>query len=192
VAIGWAFFVRGGLDTAPAPLGALVSRGYWGLLLSLAVASLMVWVCALYVRAARTEGHAVTPPPNTTFETKDGRSMLMTWGSTIVFALTFLGAIAVFGVRYGDSRIHAWDARSPLADGFVSSRLDALRRGCPHQPCFSVAPRIDDAGKPLAGVVEYVPYLSDGVLPLAALPAAMGVVYLLVVVAGRRSPLPAQ
>ncbi|MCJ2117020.1 hypothetical protein MKK65_10635 [Methylobacterium sp. J-001] len=186
LAIGWAFYVRGGLDTAPPPLGALVSRGYWGLLLSLVVASLMIWVCALYVRAARAEGHAVTPPPNTTFETANGRSMLMTWGSTIVFALTILGAIAVFGVRYGDSRIHAWDARKPLADGFLSSRLEAHRHGCAHQPCYAVASRMDDAGKPLGGVVEYILYVSDGMLLAATLPAAAGVIYLLFVTSRKR------
>ena len=35
-AVGWAVFVRGGLDSASPSLGALVSRGYWGLLVTLA------------------------------------------------------------------------------------------------------------------------------------------------------------
>lgn len=189
LAVGWAYYVRGGLDAAPPPEGALISRGYWGLLLTLVVASLMTWACALYVRAARAGGHPVTPPPNTTFETDGNRSKLMTWGSAFVFAAAILGALTVFGVRYGDSRIHGWNDPKPLSDGFMSSRADAYRRGCPHQPCYAVASRIGEAGKPLGGVAEYILYVSDGVLLLSTVPLAVGMAYLIVAtVSGRKAP----
>lgn len=180
VAVGWAVYVRGGLDNAVSPEGALISRGYWGLLLTLAVAALLAWTCALYVRAAKRRHDGATVPPNTTFEDEGTRNPLVSWGTAAVFVLAVVGALTVFGVRYGDSRIHAWDGRIPLGEGFLSSRREAYRLGCAHQPCFAMGARMDGAGKPLAGINEYVLFLSDGILLVAALSASLGVGALLV------------
>jgi hypothetical protein len=174
LAVGWAVFVRGGLDGSIPPEGALISRGYWGLLLSLAAAALLAWSCALYVRASKQPGGTLSVPPNMTFETEATRNLLVSRGTAAIFGLAILCALAVFGVRYGDSRIHAWDGKQPLADGFLSSRREAYRLGCSHQPCFAVGERLDGSGKPLAGINEYVLYLTDGVLILAAAAALAG------------------
>lgn len=190
LAIGWAYYARGGLDTSSPAEGALISRGYWGLLLSLGAAALLAWTCALYVRAARRNRSGAAVPPNTTFEDEQTRTPIISRGTAAVFVLAVVGALSLFGIRYGDSRIHAWDGTRPLAGGFVSSRLEAYRLGCGHPPCFAVGARVDGSGKSLAGINEYVLFLSDGVLCVAALTAAIGVVFLIVTLARQRPPVP--
>lgn len=189
LAIAWAYFARGGGDTA-VPAEALISRGYWGLLVSLGAAALLAGAWALYVRAARRSRNGACVPPNTTFEDEQNRSPLISWTTAAVFVLMVASAVSLFAIRYGDSRIHAWNGTSPLADGFLSSRSEAYRLGCGNPPCFAIAKRIEGPGKPFAGVNEYVLYVSDGALLIAALAALVGVVFLIVTLAKRRSPPP--
>lgn len=187
LAVGWAVFVRGGLDNAPTSIGVLVSRGYWGLLLTLAAACVLIWSCALYVRAAKRKGFGIVTPPNTTFESSEARNPRISWGTIIVFALAVAVALVLFGERYADSHIHAWDDVSALREEFLASRLAAHERGCSHQPCFAVGPRVDGAGKPVPGVNEYILYLTDGALLAVALPALLGLIYMFFI-GFRRTP----
>lgn len=181
VAVGWAVFARGGLDSAAPSIGVLVSRGYWGLLMTLAAACVLIFAGALYVRAAKRNGLGIVVPPNTTFESGEERSLPISWGTVIIFGLAVVAGLAVFSARYADSRIHAWDDVRPLREEFLASRLTAHERGCSHQPCFAVGPRVDGAGKSLPGVNEYILYLTDGALLAAALLVMLGLAYMLFV-----------
>ncbi|MBF2715081.1 hypothetical protein FS827_19640 [Agrobacterium vitis] len=171
LAITWVFYARGGTDGTPVALGVLVSRGYWGLLLTLLVTGLLLWTVTLYVRAAKARGSRILIPPNTTFETGGQRNRLVSWGTAIIFAAVMIAALAVFSIRYGDSRIYGWDDRTPLADGFWESRTIADARRCPNGPCFAISERLDSSGKPLSGVNEYIPIITDAAIVVAALPA---------------------
>jgi hypothetical protein len=186
LAVGWAVFVRGGLDGATAAPGAFISRAYWGLLVTFAAAGVLVWAFALYARAAKQTGSGTVIPPNTTFERNEARSPLITWATVVVFAVTVAAALTIFGIRYADSRISKWENLNSLSAGFLGSRVLAHEQGCGHQPCFAVAPRVDAAGKPLSGVNEYVLYLTDGILIAAVLPMLVGLGYL--VFTARRRP----
>jgi hypothetical protein len=173
VAIAWAVYVRGGLAGEHLGEGVLISRGYWGLLVTLVVGSALAIVAALYVREARRSRAGILVPPNTTFD-ETGRSRLISWGTALVFTLFVLAALALFGDRYADSRIYLWDGMSPLASGFWSSRVKAHEAGCGYQPCYAMAQRLYP-GRPVSGVNEYVLYLTDGALGIlmAALVAAI-------------------
>ncbi|MBI1981410.1 MAG: hypothetical protein HYS63_07660 [Methylocystis sp.] len=109
------------------------------------------------------------------------RSLPISWGMVTIFGLAVVAGLAVFGARYADSRIHAWDDVRPLREEFLASRLTAHERGCVHQPCFAVGPRVDGAGKPLPSVNEYILYLTDGALLAAALLVMLGLAYMLFV-----------
>ncbi|MER9684687.1 MULTISPECIES: hypothetical protein [unclassified Mesorhizobium] len=181
IAVGWAVYVRGGLNGETASLGVLVSRGYWGLLLTLGAANILAWTFALYMRAAKRIGMRLVVPPNTTFESSDSRSRLISWGTAVVYAATIMAALVIFGVRYSESRIYVWNDMSPLNVGFMSSRLTAHSRACSHQPCFAVGPRFNDAGKPLSGVNEYVQYFTDGLLLVSAAALLLGLGYMVII-----------
>ncbi|WP_300063761.1 hypothetical protein [uncultured Roseobacter sp.] len=68
--------------------------------------------------------------------------------SVMVARLAFIGVllpqvtgILVASIAYAKtSKIAAWNADVPLANGFVRSRLAAFRSDCPEQPCFRLAP----------------------------------------------------
>lgn len=189
LAIGWGFFVRGGPNDAIPSMGVLISWGYWGLLATLAASSVLIWTFALHVGAAKRSGSGVLVPSNTTFEGKDARSPIIAWGTTFIFAFAIISALTVFGVRYGESRIHGWNDPKPMRDAFLASRIEAHRIGCAHQPCFAVGQRMDGAAKPFAGVNEYVLYLSDGMLIVVVLLASGGLVYMSAVIfSGARPP----
>ena len=185
LAIAWAIYIRNGLGEKAPPDGALISRGYWGVLVTLVTGSTLVWTCALYVRIAKRRRARLLVPPNTTFEEHKDRSVVISYGTACIFALAILLALVMFGVRYSDSRIYGWDAQAPVAQGFWSSRVQAHRMGCISHPCFAVGPRVDGAGTPIFGVNEYVLYLTDGGLVLLALPLVSGVVYLVGVLTSR-------
>jgi hypothetical protein len=73
----WAIYLRGGLAEKPPEIGITVSRGYWGVLITLAAAALLLWTWALYVREAKRKGKASLVPLNTTFEDGDQRSLFV-------------------------------------------------------------------------------------------------------------------
>jgi hypothetical protein len=52
LAIGWALYIRGGLADRPPAIGVLVSRAYWGLLVTLITGAALIWALSLYVRLA--------------------------------------------------------------------------------------------------------------------------------------------
>ncbi len=89
LAIGWAIYLRGGLSDQPPALGVLISRGYAGLLVSLIAGCALIWVLALYVRAARKQGVRTLVPPNTMFEEMDKRHTVISWATLVIF----LGAL---------------------------------------------------------------------------------------------------
>lgn len=186
IAIGWAVFARGGLDGTSTSTGVLITRGYWGLLVTLWAASLLVWIFGLYVREARQAGEAILAPPNTAFETRSSRNLLISWGTVTVFTLVIIISLAAFGSRYADSSVYGWDQAHPLHAGFVESRAAAFAMGCAHQPCFSMSLRFDGAGQPLSGVVEYILYVTDGLLLVPAAAVLLGLAYSLAGVVRRR------
>jgi hypothetical protein len=109
----------------------------------------------------------------------EGRNALISWGTVIVFAVAVLTALAVFGRRYADSRVHGWNDVNPLGAEFLTSRLVAHQLGCIHQPCFTVGPRLESIGNPLPGVNEYILYLTDGGLVAIGFAVVLGFAYML-------------
>jgi hypothetical protein len=186
LAIGWAVFTRGGLDGTHFEEGVLISRGYWGLLVTLAVAAALAMVAALYVREARRARAKTLVPPNAMFEEAE-RSALISWGTVAVFSVSVLAAFILFLARYLDSELHPWDGASPLAPGFWSSRVKAHELGCGHGPCYALAQRLY-SGNPVSGVNEYVLYLTDGVLVLLAVLFCVAAVFLVCVLAKPAPP----
>src|SRR5947209_2189872 len=81
LALGWAVYVRNGLDTTAASEGVIVSRAYAGLLLTLACGAVLCWAFALYVHAAKQRGAHTLVPPNTTFENKKERNRALSWAT---------------------------------------------------------------------------------------------------------------
>jgi hypothetical protein len=186
IAIGWAIYVRNGFGDKAPPDGVLISRGYWGVLVTLIAGGALAWTCALYVRLAKQQGARLFVPPNTTFEEGKDRNPFISYGTACVFALAVLAALVMFGVRYSDSLVHGWNAQAPVGQGFWNSRIKAHEMGCSSHPCFAVGPRVDGTGAPIFGVNEYVLYLTDGVLILLTLLLALGLVYLVTVSRKRR------
>jgi hypothetical protein len=188
LAIGWAIYIRHGFGEKLPPDGVLISRGYWGLLIALLAGSALVWTCALYIRLARKRRALLLVPPNTAFEDAKDRSGVISYGTACIFALAVLAALITFGVRYSESFIHGWNARTPVQQGFWGSRIKAHEVvGCSSQPCYAVGPRIDGTGNTVFGVNEYILYVTDGVLALLALLLVSGLVYLAIVLARRAS-----
>ena len=178
LAIGWAIYIRNGVGEKAPPEGVLISRGYWGVLVTLLAGSALAWTCALYVREAKQRRARLLVPPNTTFEEGKERNPVISYATAGVFALAVLAALAMFGVRYSDSRIYGWDGRAPLQNGFWGSRIKAHKLGCSSHPCFAVGPRTDGSGVPVFGVNEYILYLTDGGPIVLAVLVGSGLVYL--------------
>jgi hypothetical protein len=179
LAVGWAVYVRGGLTDKPPSNGVLVSRAYWGLLVTLITAAALTWTLAFYVRLAKRKYALILVPPNTTFEDDAVRSRAISWATLCAFALAVSLALILFGVRYGESQIHRWDDPQPLQSEFWGSRTKAYALGCPKQPCFAMGQRMDAANSPIFGVNEYILYVSDGGLAVVALLIAAGGVSLI-------------
>ena len=177
LALGWAVYVRNGLDTTAE--GVVVSRAYAGLLLTLACGAVLCWAFALYVRAAKQRGAHTLVPPNTTFEDKKERNRTLSWATAVVFAVAILAGSILFASSYSNSRIHGWDATTPLSNDFWSSRLAAHGQGCPAHPCFALGPRMVAGRGPINGVFEYLPFLTDGAVLLLAFAFLSGIVLVL-------------
>jgi hypothetical protein len=166
LAIGWGVYVRGGLDGPHLEEGVLISRGYWGLLVTLAVGAALSIVAVLYIRAARRAHVQTLVPPNTMLEETE-RNAVISWVTVAVFVLSVVGAFVLFLVRYLDSKLHTWNGASPLAPGFWSTRVKAHELGCDSAPCYALAQRLYGTN-PVSGVNEYKLYLTDGVLVFLA------------------------
>ena len=190
LAVGWAVYVRGGLTDKPPPEGVLVSRAYWGLLVTLIVAAALTWTLAFYVQLAKRKNALFLVPANTTFEDEAIRSRTISWATLCAFALAVTLALILFGVRYGESQIHRWDDPQPLQSDFWGSRTKAYALGCPKQPCFAMGQRMDAVNGPIFGVNEYILYGSDGGLAVVALFIVAGGVSLIRAITYR--PPPAQ
>ena len=188
LAIGWAFYMRGGLTDGP-PMGALVSRGYWGILVALIAGVALVWTMALYVRLAKQNNALILTPPNTAFEDDATRNLVISKGTVLVYAIAVSLALTVSGVRYADSQIHKWDDQQPLQRDFWGSRGRAYELGCAKQPCFAVGQRIDAGGKPIFGVNEYILYVTDGGLVIPGLFMLGGIYFLTREIASRPPPI---
>lgn len=189
IAIGWAFFVRGGFAVDHVPEGVMISRGYWGLLGTLLAGIGLTLVAALYVRESRRNGAAILVPPNMMFEDA-ARSRTISWGTVIIFALAVAGALVLFGKRYADSRIFGWDATIPLATSFWSSRAAADQVACSRSSCFAIAQRMYPNG-PVDGVNQYLPYVTDSVVAIL-IAALVGAITFLAIVCLRTQPPPPQ
>lgn len=142
-----ALYVRSGsmnLLGAPGPLaqdGARISAAYWGLLLtSLALA--VLGAIAFRYRSSGFTGAGV-PWPRFSLVEADSRDRWLArssfFGLTIIPLATWF--ISLFA--YSKSRIALWDSRSALAEGFFSSRWEAIRASCTNQPCFRMHPTTD-------------------------------------------------
>jgi hypothetical protein len=187
IAIVWAFYVRGGLP-GKVPEGVLISWGYWGLLVTLAVGATLVFIAALYVREGnRTGSAAIRVPPNTMFGAEGAGNHLISRGTAIIFTLSVVGGLIVFGNRYLDSRIYQWDDTSSFGAGFWSSRASALQAGCGHGPCYAMAQRMYPGG-PVSGVNEYVLYVTDGVLAILIVGLFCSVAFFIFVQAATARP----
>jgi hypothetical protein len=158
IAIAWGYFVRSGADE-----GVKISRGYWGLVVSLLVGAVLAATFAMYARRARA-ARTIIVPPNTTFEGENDRNLILSWGTAVVFIVAVITAIVLFGDRYASSRIFRWEERTPMAQSFWESRAKARSEKCTGEPCFSMGNRFDNNGKELEYVDQYFPYLTDGFL----------------------------
>ena len=174
LAIGWAVFVRSGLADEPPSDGVIFSRAYWGVLVTLIAGSVLAWSWALYVKVGRHQPGVHMVPPNTTFEEAESRSLVISWVTAATFALSVVLALTIFGVRYGESVVHGWNAPTPADKGFVQSRLKAHDLGCQRQPCFAVGRRIKTNNQPIFGVNEYVLYVTDGAILVLSLTFGAG------------------
>jgi hypothetical protein len=177
LAIGWGVYVRGGLDGPHLEEGVLISRGYWGLLLTLAVGAALSLVAALYIRAARRAHAQILVPPNSMLEETE-RNTFISWITVMVFALSVVAGFIFFLVRYLDSKLHTWNGASPLAPGFWSSRVKAHELGCDSAPCYALAQRLYGTN-PVSGVNEYKLYLTDGVLIFLAIAFCAAIIFLI-------------
>lgn len=163
LAIGWAYFVSGGEE------GIAISRGYWGLLLSLLVSAALISVLASYIWAARVARASIVVPPNMTFEDDENRNTMISWGTVVVFLLIATAAIISFGNRYSSSHIHLWNKTEPLDNSFWGSRAKARAMACADKSCFSMGRRVDGSGKSIEHVDQYFPYLTDGTVAALAI-----------------------
>jgi hypothetical protein len=161
---GWVVFIRNGLADAPPPIGVLVSRGYWGVLVTLLAGAALFWTMALYVRLARQKNALILAPPNTLFEDESNRNSLISWGTVIAFISAILIALTFFLVRYSESQLHKWDSQQAIERSFFGSRIEAHNIECLRQPCFALEQRFDASNKPIFGVNEYILFITDGVL----------------------------
>jgi hypothetical protein len=177
LAIGWSVYVRGGLDGPHLEEGVLISRGYWGLLVTLVVGVALSIVAALYIREARRARAQTLVPPNTMLEESD-RNTAISWVTLAVFAVSVVSAFVLFLVRYLDSKLHTWNGASPLASGFWSSRIKAHDLGCDSSPCYALAQRLYGTN-PVSGVNEYKLYLTDGVLVFLAVAFCIAAIFLI-------------
>jgi hypothetical protein len=159
LAIGWAYFISGGSEE-----GVLISRGYWGLALSLLVGFVLASTLSLYVWKARLARVRISAPPNTTFEDENNRNAIISWATVVLFGLLVVGAIIDFGNRYASSRIYPWESAVPLADSFWGSRAMARASTCQAKSCFAMGQRVYANGKAIDHVDQYFPYLTDGLL----------------------------
>jgi hypothetical protein len=179
LAAAWAVYVRNGLADRPPPIDVLISRAYWGLLVTLIAGGALIWTAAFYAKLAKRKHAPGVVPPNTTFEDENARSPVISWTTAAIFSVAICVALAVFGVRYLESSIHKWDDVRPLRNGFWESRLEAHHLGCAKQPCFSVGPRMDVGNNIIFGVNEYILYVTDGAIVLCLLFVLAGVVQLI-------------
>ena len=163
VAVAWAYFVRNGSDE-----GVKISRGYWGLAVSLLVGTLLLTTWALYIWRAR-KGNASFAPPNTAFEAAYDRHPVVSWGTVAVYILAVVAAIALFGSRYSDSIVHTWKDSIPLAGSFWESRVKAWMSTCTDTTCFAMGNRIGNDKNELEYVDQYIPYVTDPVLVILAI-----------------------
>src|SRR5450759_4945916 len=176
VAAAWIYFIRNGPNE-----GALITRAYFGLLLTLLVAAALIWSLALYVRAAKAKSLLPVIPPNTTFEDLKSRNLLLSWGTLIGFVTAVAIAMAAFGSRYSESRIYRWDAETPLANSFFESRKLAHQLTCLEKSCFAMGRRIDTNSTDSAKAAQYVPFVTDGSLILLAVVLLAGAAFLTIV-----------
>jgi hypothetical protein len=187
-AIGWAVFVRGGLSDKKLPEGVAISQGYWGLAVSLIAATTMAFALGLYIRAAKRAEMRFLIPPNTNFEERDDRNLIISWGTLVVFATVVMTAIALFSVRYLDSVLHEWGKQIAVGEGFIGSRIEAYKQGCGHPPCFAVASQFEKGVEIPSGVNEYLLYVTDGVLIVLFMALVYGAVFAAVSVISYRAP----
>jgi hypothetical protein len=173
IAIAWGYFVRNGADE-----GVKISRGYWGLIMSLLVGAVLIATFALYARRARVARTQIVPP-NMTFESEADRNLVLSWGTVAVFHLAVIIAIVLFGNRYASSEIYRWEERTPIARSFWESRARSRAEICAHEPCFSMGKRFDNDGKELQYVDQYFPYLTDGSLIALFILLIGAIVYLI-------------
>ncbi|MGC1862517.1 MAG: hypothetical protein WA733_15730 [Methylocystis sp.] len=186
---GWTLFVTNALPDKPSAIGLLVSRAYFGLLVTLIVAAALAWAAGLYVRLAKRARAPLLVPPNTTFEDETTRNRVISWGTVFVFLIAMIAALAVFGGRYSESVLYRWDEPRPLANGFWQSRGVAHKLGCNHEPCFALQQRIESATVTNHGTIQYFLYLSDGVLIVFALFTLAGTTLLITECLTRPPPL---
>jgi len=174
LALAWAVYARGGLAEAPPLEGVRVSRAYAGFLLALAAGAVLAWTAAMYVAAAKRSHRLVLVPPNTTLEEGVGRNIAISWATAVTFSIAVLLAIVEFATTYSYSQIHAWDCATPLQNGFWASRVQAHHDPCPSRPCFALGQRTNPPNRPLNGVFEYIPFVTDGALLIFAITFASG------------------
>ncbi|ANW02710.1 hypothetical protein [Bradyrhizobium icense] len=176
LAVAWGYFVRNGPDQ-----GVQISRAYWGLAVSLLVGVLLISTLSLYIKKARS-AKAIAIPPNTTFESESDRNLVLSWGSAVTYILTLITALIVFGKRYSDSKIHAWEKNTSLVDSFWGSRAVTFTRSCNESSCYAMGNRFGADGKPLEYVDQYLPYVTDPALALLGLLLFVSIVVLLVTI----------
>lgn len=174
LALGWAYFVRNGPDE-----GTLITRGYFGWVLTLLVGAALVFVLARYASMAKARRAVVLLPPNTTFEGITNRNLTISWATLAVFTAFLILANIVFASRYADSRIHRWDASAPLDESFLGSRTKAHQIDCSERSCFAVGRRVSSGG-PVRDVMQYFPFFTDGFLLLLVAGQLAALAYLAV------------
>jgi hypothetical protein len=180
IAVVWAIYLRGGLADKPPAIGVSVSRGYWGMVITLAAAALLLWTCALYIKEAKMKGKTILIPPNTTFEDGNQRSLFVSWGTACVFSIAVAVALAIFAGSYSDSVIYEWTSSVPVDDrSFWASRSSAHAIGCSKKPCFAVQRRNGFSENEINGVHEYLLYFTDGAIAVLVATCLAGLVFLI-------------
>jgi hypothetical protein len=160
-------FIRGYTESEPIPETRQIVRAYFGLLVTLLTLTALLGLNLIYARRAKARGRSRWIPANTLFESEKERDPFLSLATVAVFYAVALATFIACSVRYADSRIHEWDASTPLASSFLGSRMEAVGRGCSDPPCYAMHQRVD-AGKKLTGAVEYVWFLTDLVVLILA------------------------
>ena len=139
---------------------------YYGILVC-AVALAALGIIAVAFARSKYARKGMTWPRFRVLEGKKRTPLIARVAFASVLLPPFGNVVASLIAYFKTSQIATWDAPTPLADGFLGSRMAAWGTDCSDQPCFRFAPK--DGIEPFAHQWFFV---SDMAVAIALLTAA--------------------